>query len=1057
MHFARPDYLYLLLLLIPIAGLWVWFLRWKQAVKKRAGDAHLIEAMAAAASPGRVLAQSICVFLATLLLILAVAQPQWGRTEREVSRMGLDIVFALDLSRSMLARDAVPDRLQAARDELRLIMSRLSGDRVGLVIFTSISFAQSPLTTDYGAINFFLERLHPDQIPVGGTSIGAAMRDSIEVLIGRSLSASSPGDTESPMQRAKNQVIVLITDGEDHESDPGAAANLAREHGIRVVTVGIGSPSGAQVPTFDERGNFSGYLRSRNGEYVITKLDETTLKQVAHQTSGTYIHYNQPGSVANGLVSFLNELEKSELEVLMRERYKDRFHFFLIPAFLLLLLASLLGSRRQSWQLRRLWTRAKTTLLAIGAVLAIFAGTGCEGTFEAPLRGIEEAKGLIAAGLYDEALERLRGLEQSAGHLPAYHYNLGLAHLWQGNFEQAREAFGRAMATRDESLRFDVLYNLALALAGGEKWQEAFDVNKEALALALSRPDLVDEREVERVRHNLEVILRRLYPPCSELEDELEPNDTPAQATPMETSKQEDVTLCGLNDDWFALAVHQGTLLTVSANFKTLRENPDPEHVFLPRSQDLQIAIFDGTAQQILAVEQGLTEDADTLQRMNRRRRVERKIERFELTPNIFPNPEGIVFIKVMAAEGLEFTYDLEVEAIPPCRILDDEHEPNDTASAAANLDPGAHQLHICPGNEDWFRVSVPEEGSFFVDLQPMEDPARKMPPELTLEIRDDQGRRLLARGASDGTFLTAGLQNVDRPGDYLVRIVGADDDAQGPYALTLFTYEACPAGDDYYAPNYHPQLAHTLDAQMPVHRYLRICEDTPDFFMVTPDEENKIEWGLQHVDPLASRVNDDGAYRRTPLADLPQLTLNHIDVREEVLNEGLLVEEVTGDMPLQVPPFAPMHRMLVAEELPEEEPVMIRVEGSPGFYHLIALNPQDAPQEEQEEEEDQSQDEEDQSDDEQEQDEADEDEGEQDESEGDEDSEGEEEEQDHSDGEEGDEDGAEDAPSPSHEEESAELTEIEDILRALEQSDENFQLKKSLENLPRRNIDRDW
>ncbi|MFU8806203.1 MAG: VWA domain-containing protein, partial [Bradymonadaceae bacterium] len=270
MHFARPENLYFLFLLIPIAGLWAWYAYWKRRARARAGDAHLIEAMSALSSPRRALAQSICVFTATALLILAVAQPQWGRTDREVSRMGLDIVFALDLSRSMLASDVAPNRLQAARDELRTIMSRLDGDRVGLVVFTSISFAQSPLTTDYSAINFFLERLHPDQIPVGGTSIGAAMRDSIEVLLGRPLSAN--GQDASEMQRAKNQVVVLITDGEDHESDPLAAAQLARDHGIKVVSVGIGSPQGAQVPTYDERGNFSGYLRGRDGEYVVTRL-----------------------------------------------------------------------------------------------------------------------------------------------------------------------------------------------------------------------------------------------------------------------------------------------------------------------------------------------------------------------------------------------------------------------------------------------------------------------------------------------------------------------------------------------------------------------------------------------------------------------------------------------------------------------------------------------------------------------------------------------------------------------------------------------------------------
>ncbi|MFU8804539.1 MAG: tetratricopeptide repeat protein, partial [Bradymonadaceae bacterium] len=766
------------------------------------------------------------------------------------------------------------------------------------------------------------------------------------------------------------------------------------------------------------------------------------LKEVAHHAAGTYIHYNRPGSVANGLVAYLNELEKSELEVLMRRRYKDRFMFFLIPAFLLLLIANLLGTRRRSW---KFWRRGALVTLIL---LALSAGTGCDDAFQAPLRSIEAANALIAAGQYDEALAVLQDAEREAAGFPAYHYNTGLAHLGMGQFEPAREAFGRALATNDDALRFDVLYNMGLALSGEEKWQEAFDVKKDALGLAMNRPDIISEHEVERTRHNLEVILRNLHPPCANLEDEFEPNDTPEQATHLEAGKQEDMTLCGLNDDWFVVGAAQGALVSVKVKFKSLRDKPDPEHIFLPRPEDVHIAVFDNTGRTVIAVDQGLSQDEAGLERANRSERVEREIERFELTPEVFPTAEGPLFIKVMAAEGLEFKYDLEIDMIPPCHVLDDDYEPNGTAAQAKELAPGAHSLHICPDNEDWFRISVPEEGTFFVDIQPGEDLEREVPPELNLEIRDEEGRTVVARGAHDGTFLTAGLQDLEAGGEYLMRISGTDDDAQGPYQLTLYAYEACPEGDDYYSPNYHPALAQELEPQLPVHRYLRICEDTKDFFQIKPAEDGTLEWGLQRVDPLASTISPTGHFRRTSSERLAELSFDRVDETETIIQEGDLVEEVLPDGPVAAPLFAPMHRMLVAEELDEEESVMLRVEGSPSFYHLVSINPQAPPQEdqdEQEEEQDQEGDDEDQDGDEEDEDSSDENED------GDE-----EEDSQPEDGEDGDDDDADDEPS-TREPQDVNVQHIDDILKALEESDDNFQLKKSLENMPKRYLDKDW
>ncbi|MBA2662401.1 MAG: VWA domain-containing protein [Bradymonadaceae bacterium] len=1056
MHFARPENLYWLLILLPLAAAWLSHWQWKRRVKADIGHAHMVDAMAERFSPTRDTVRAALVAAAVVLLIVALAQPQWGMTEREIKRMGVDVVFALDLSSSMLAQDAAPNRLLAAATEMRTVMSRLDGDRVGLVVFTSISFPQSPLTTDYAAINFFLSKLHPDQIPVGGTSVGAATRESIELLLGRKLSDKS--EDSRHMRRAKNQVIVLVTDGEDHESDPLATAALAREHGIRLVTVGIGSPDGARVPTFDKSGSLTGHLRDSSGEYVITRLDETTLKEMAAKAGGLYIHYSGKNSVANTLVGYLNELEKTELESMLRQRYKDRFVFFLAPALLLLLIAFGLGQRRRTVApargapnepARKPRTRASTTSI----VLLLFLGAvGCEDAFHSTL------------GSIDEAVARYLEAESAVSDRDAYHYNIGRAYLSTGDYAMAQTSLARALATDDDDLKFDVLYNLGLALASQDKWQEAYDVFKQALVLGMSDNALHASARFIDARHNLELVFRKLYPPCSQLEDALEPNDTLAQARALEQAKTEKLTLCGLNDDWYVVQAVVGSHVTIKANFRSLRKVPDPEHTFLPQAPDLQLVVFDDRGLEAVAVDQGLgVVEAGELERINKRRRTERTIERFVVTPDMLTGGQNHIFAKVMAAEGLEYEYDLEIEVIPPCSVLEDSFEPNDSPAQAAMLSAGSHELHICPDNEDWFRIDAEPGDSIFVDLRAMEDPETKSAPELEVEIVEQASGKVLARGRFDGPYLTAGLQDITTAGAYLVRVRGADGTQQGPYALDLYTYGSCPTGDDRYEPNDSPNQPAVLDPQLPMHRYLRICPDNVDYFHVAPGDDKTLELGLSAVSASFSRV--DQGTPRFPEIDFELLTANGTDV----LAQGLHVIVEPSPNP-DAPPAMPLQRVLRHEEL-EDEHGLVRVHGEPGFYHLVALNLPESEEQDEEEQEEEKQDEPEESDEQDKQDESDDseqDDGEQDP--GDEEKSSEQNEPDDSKADEpaeGDEaaeneDSEEDDGTPSQneldgKEQDIDVQQIQDILQALEEADDNFQLRKALENMPARLIEKNW
>ncbi len=1065
MMFAKPESFYWFLIFLPLGAAWLSHVWWKRRVSAQVGHQPLIEAMSARFSPGRALARTLLFVGAMILCIIALAQPQWGMTEREIKRMGVDVVFALDLSNSMLAEDAAPNRLKAAAEEMRTVMSRLDGDRVGLVIFTSISFPQSPLTTDYAAINFFLSKIHPDQIPVGGTSVGAATRESIELLIGKKLNDQAADS--HVMRRAKNQVIVLVTDGEDHESDPLATADFAAQHGISLVTVGIGDPNGAQIPTFDKNGRKTGVMRDETGAPVITKLDETTLKQMAQKAGGLYLHYTGKNSVANGIVNYLNELEKTELDSLLRQRYKDRYMFFLAPALLMLLVSFSLGQRRRSTKksvdpqmLKK--TSVTTVLTLLSLMLIATANTGCDETFRSTLSDIDNANGLLNAGRFDDALAAYKHAEPQVGNTNEYQYNLGRAHLSTGEFAIAQSHLARALATDDPNLKFDVLYNLGLALAGQDLWPQAYETFKQALMLGINDPETYSSERYQNARHNLELAYRKLFPPCAELEDDLEPNDSMSQASKLENLKAEDRTLCGLNDDWIAIPVSLGSLVKVTAKFKALRETPDPEHVFLPQPDDLQLILFDDRGTETVSIDEGLPLNAPAdLARINKQQRTQREIKTLRVTQEMLQTGQNQLYLKVAATEGLEFKYDLEIEVIPPCSELDDKFESNDSARIAVPITPGNHPLHICPGNEDWFRIDVQAGDSFFVDLQAGEDVEKKSAPEMALEIVDATTYKPIVTGRTEGPYVTAGLQNILKSGEYLIRIRGADIEQQGPYSFDLHMFEPCPIGEDRYAPNHAAQQPAELDPNTTIHRYLRICENNPDHFLVPVGEDKSIELGLSAVTTDRAVINATST--ASPSFDLDLLSQND----GSVVASAVEPQAPQDDGAPRLETSLALSRVLIHPDI-EEENALVRVTGDPGFYHLVALNPPDSEDQDDKEEDKQEQDEDKKEDDEKSEDEKSEDEKSEDEKSEDKDKKEDEKSEDEK-SKDGDDpskqepekpaepEDAEKAAADQQSEQEADSKHVQDILQALEDADDNFQMQKALENMPARLIEKNW
>lgn len=303
----------------------------RRLLDRLAPERELRQAIVPGARVG--IAPAICAGVGLLLVALALLQPQLGQRNERVQRRGIDLVVAIDASRSMLARDVLPSRLERARLELSALIDGLAGDRVGLVVFAGQAFVQCPLTSDYGAARLFLRAIDPDSMPTQGTAVADALRTA-----GSMLRAADRG--------AKTRAVLLITDGEDHEGDALDAARALRDEGVRVFALGVGSAAGSPVPILDEQGQVRGYLRDRSGEPVVSRLEEEQLRQIASITDGAYVA-GRGGDLGMGEIhAALQRLEKSEFESHLAVRWGDVWHWLGFPAFAALLLGALWPERR---------------------------------------------------------------------------------------------------------------------------------------------------------------------------------------------------------------------------------------------------------------------------------------------------------------------------------------------------------------------------------------------------------------------------------------------------------------------------------------------------------------------------------------------------------------------------------------------------------------------------------------------------------------------------------------------------------------------------------------
>ena len=326
MIFAQPKYLMLLLLIPVFFVIQALVLKFRAKRIRRFGDQALVEKLMPSYSKAKVWLRLSLFAIAFMFFILGISRPQMGAILKEHKTRGAEVMVVLDVSNSMLAQDYSPNRLERAKLAISRMVDKLRDDRIGLIVFAGNSFVQLPITTDYVSAKMFLSSISTESVPIQGTAMGEAISTAL-----RSFSAQSD----------KSRAIIVITDGENHEDDPVAAARQAAELGVRVFTIGVGSPQGTMIPMGDGE-----YLEDREGNPVVTRLDEKVLQEVAEAGKGLYVHAGNREFGLDPVIEEISRMDDEEYNSIVFEEYDELYMYFLAVAFFFLVLEMLIGDRR---------------------------------------------------------------------------------------------------------------------------------------------------------------------------------------------------------------------------------------------------------------------------------------------------------------------------------------------------------------------------------------------------------------------------------------------------------------------------------------------------------------------------------------------------------------------------------------------------------------------------------------------------------------------------------------------------------------------------------------
>ncbi|GHT47358.1 membrane protein [Bacteroidia bacterium] len=313
-RFEHSEYLYLLLVLPVFLAIFTYYMRGKKKALKRFGTMNLLRSLMPEVALKKQYFKFWILFICTGLFILVIAGPQFGSKLETVKKQGIEVMVCLDVSNSMLSTDISPSRLDKAKQILSRLVDDLNNDKIGLIVFAGDAYIQLPITSDYVSAKMFLSSINPSMVPTQGTAIGSA--------INLALKSFSPSETSE-------KTIILITDGEDHEDNSIGAAEEAANKGITVNVLGIGSIQGSPIPTSN------GYLKDKDGNMVLTKLDEKMAQDIAVAGKGMYVRTDNTNNALKALQKELDKKAKSEVESKVYSSYDEKYQ---IPAWILLFL-----------------------------------------------------------------------------------------------------------------------------------------------------------------------------------------------------------------------------------------------------------------------------------------------------------------------------------------------------------------------------------------------------------------------------------------------------------------------------------------------------------------------------------------------------------------------------------------------------------------------------------------------------------------------------------------------------------------------------------------------
>ena len=451
--FAKYEFLWLLLLvpLIPAVYAVTRHLRRKRI--RKFGDEKLVGNLMPSWSGAKGWWKIIFFTLAFFFFVLGLARPQLGAKLAQRETRGAEIMICLDVSNSMLAQDYSPDRLSRAKLAISRLVDNLSEDRIGLIIFAGSSFVQLPITTDYVSAKMFLNSINTDSVPIQGTAIGDAI-----LTAAKSFSAQSE----------KSRAIIVITDGENHEDDPVDAAKQVAETGIKVYTIGVGSLRGQPIPKNGE------LMKDKDGNIVVTRLDEITLQQVAAAGNGAYVHAGNDEFGLNPILEDIRRMEDEKFNSVVFEEYDEQYMYFFAAALFFLVLELLLGDRR---------ARKKLFTIALAAFFIIPANA------QVDRREVRAGNRKFKKDNYKESEIDYRKAVLKDSLSVAGEYNLASSLYRQGDYEAA----GKALETvKDAADSPDYHYNVGDVALQKKDYAGAVDAFKKAL---LQNPGDLDAKE----------------------------------------------------------------------------------------------------------------------------------------------------------------------------------------------------------------------------------------------------------------------------------------------------------------------------------------------------------------------------------------------------------------------------------------------------------------------------------------------------------------------------------------------------------------------------------